>query len=366
MYPFLIQRSTMVRFHPTRKFVLASGCFDGGITIMDIQSTKKLFADKNAHGTQPVRDISMFDSSNDLFVSCGFDCNINIFDLRIRSVVQQHKQPHPMSTVCVSSCGTYCVAGNLKGDVVSYDFRNMKEPLFTKRLHDSAVVRVAFVPSVATTLNATLNQTVNNTGMETSGLSASSTPQASGGGESFAKFVDVCHYNNLAAADSATPKRRDSWSDLMPARKIHDFSMDSMITTPQRMSSGFENRSELRLKRPARTSLDQSVVSICSSFASPQNSTGIEIKVTDSYQQPNSKDVKSIQLGSQFNNLQNIREESLDTAAKSSQLEAKKPLGESNGDVAGRKRRSTLFDAFSMELKSKMNSFFSCLYNMIE
>ncbi|XP_055309268.1 uncharacterized protein LOC129573096 [Sitodiplosis mosellana] len=343
--------STLVRFHPTKKFALAIGSYEGALTMLDIQTKKKLFFDKTAHAA-PIRDISMFASSQDLLVSCGYDCNINVFDLRKRTVVQQHKQPHPMSTVCVSSCGTFCVAGNLKGDVISYDFRSMKEPLDTKRLHDSAVVRVAFVSSVTTTSNITLDQTMSATSLEATGSMAFSTPQASGG-ESFAKFVDLCHYNNLAATDSATPKRRDSWADLMPVRKIHDFSMDSMAETPSRMSMGVENRSELRLKRLSRTPLDQSVLSNVTSVE--QNETDIEIKVTDFDEPKDSKSqhVKRVQLPDRdnFGDLQKIQEETTETDATTSQLEVKRPLGEHDNNVSkGRKRRSTFFEMFSSNL----------------
>lgn len=334
----------MVRFHPARKFALAIGSYEGAITMLDIQTKKKLFFDKTAHDA-PIRDISMFESSQDLFISCGYDCNINVFDLRKRTVVQQHKQPHPMSTVCVSSCGTFCVAGNLKGDVISYDFRSMKEPLDTKRLHDSAVVRVAFVPSITSTSNITLDQTVNSTQLESTGSMAFSTPQASGG-ESFAKFVDLCHYNNLAVIDANTPKRHESWSDLMPGRKPHDFSMDSVAETPM-------GRSELRLKRLSRASLDQSIQSNVTS--ADQNEINFEIKVTDFDEQRDLKAQhdKRAHLGERdkFGDLQNIQEES----TEASHLEVKRPLDEHDSNMnKGRKRRSTFFDMFSKDLRSEM------------
>lgn len=349
----LSHRPTLVRFHPTRQFALAVGSYEGEITMLDIQTKKKLFIDKKAHDA-PIRDISMYASSQDLFVSCGYDCNINVFDLRKRSVVQQHKQSHPMSTVCVSSCGTFCVAGNLKGDVISYDFRSMKEPLDTKRLHDSAVVRVAFVPSINSVSNMTLEQTANCTGLETPGSMTFSTPRATSE-ESFAKFVDVCHFKNKAAADAdaGTPKRRESWSDLMPARKCHDFSTDSMAETPSRMSLGMENRSELHLKRMSRMSLDQSILSNVTPVK--QNESITAVKVTDFDEEKDSKaHVKRVHLAERdiFGDLQKIQEETSEIGATSNQSEIKKPQVECNAPK-GRKRRSTFFDAFTMDLGSK-------------
>lgn len=328
--------STMVRFHPARKFALAIGSYEGAITMLDIQTKKKLFYDKHGHSA-PVRDISMFESSQDMFVSCGYDCNINVFDVRKRSIVQQHKQSHPMSTVCISPCGTFCVAGNLKGDVISYDFRSMNEPLYTKRIHDSAVVRAAFVPCTTSNSNLTLDRTVNTTNLETTASLSVSSPQLNGR-ESFAKFVDVCHYNNLAATDLATPKRRDSWADLMPVRNFHDFSMDSVIATPSRLSLGWENRSELRLKRVSQTPAEFKITEFDDDegLQTPQAGRGDFIEAD------------------KLVDLRNIEEE---TDATNSRLENENPaeLRENKmPNVAnGRKRRSTFTENFSAHIKSK-------------
>lgn len=358
---FVFSSSTLVRFHPVRKFALAIGSYEGGITMLDIQTKKKLFVEKTAHEA-PVKDISMFESSQDVFVSCGYDCDIKVFDLRKRAMVQKHKQAHPMSTVCVSSCGTFCVAGNLKGDVISYDFRSMKDPLDSKRVHDSAVVRVAFVPSV-TALNPTMDCSVNSTYFEQStplyksALSSRSSSRYSNNVDSFAKFVDVCHHINGAVAEPGTPKHRDSWADLMPVRKVHDFSMDSMADTPSRMSIGADFRSELRLKRQTQTrlSMNQSM--------SSNIGNDIEIKVTD-YETPKDQTPKvmrgRVTESDRFSDLHLIQEEisESDGRAKNSHIEKKMPLGDSSNTnlIRGRKRRSTFHDSFSIHIKSKMIS----------
>lgn len=257
----------MVRFHPVREFVLAIGSYEGGITIFDTQTKKKLYVDESAHGA-PVRDISMFESQ-DVFVSCGYDSKINVYDLRRQAIVQQHKQAHPMSTVCVSSCGKFCVAGNLKGDVISYDFRSMKEPLNTKRVHDSAVVRVAFVPCMTSSPNTIHDSVVSSASDFTtslyksasSGSTSASVSQQSSGLESFSKLIDSSHQSNHITAGESTPKRRDSWADLMPVRKVHDFSMDSVAETPSRMSFGGDLQSTSQINWQSRFSLGQSTSS---------------------------------------------------------------------------------------------------------
>lgn len=225
--------------------------------MFDIQTKKKLFHDKTAHAS-PTRDIAMSVASPDVFMSCGFDCNINVYDFRKRSMVQQYTQPHPLSTVALSSCGTYCVAGNLKGDIISFDFRNMKETLDTKRAHDASVIRVAFVPTVSDT-NGTLDrfgETINATNLVTP-LPRPAVRQKETT-ESFTNFIDMCLNKDQARRSSSV--KRDSFFDLAPVQNFHDFSMDSMATSPSRSSLGADH-SELRLKRLSRASLNNSMLS---------------------------------------------------------------------------------------------------------
>lgn len=236
----------MVRFHPVREFGLAVGSYEGGITMVDIQTKQKLFCDETAHRA-PVRDISMFDSA-DVFVSCGYDSNINVYDLRTNSVVQQHRQDYPLSTVCVSSCGKLCVAGNLKGDVIAFDFRSMNEPLNIKRIYDSAVVRVAFIPSTTSNTNtihdsfvSANSDLVNSLYKSVSSASSASISRQSSGLESF----DTCHRSTIV--EDVTPPRRDTWSEFMQIQKPHDFSLDSVAETPSMMSNlgDFQSRFSL-------------------------------------------------------------------------------------------------------------------------
>lgn len=247
-----------MRFHPAKRFALAIASYNGAVTMFDIQTKKKLFFDKAAHSS-PTRDIAMSAATSDVFMSCGFDCNINIYDLRKRSMVQQYTQHHPLSAVALSACGTYCVAGNLKGDIISYDFRNMKYPLDTKRAHDTSVIRVAFVPT-ATDSNATIDQcgeVVNATNLVTPlPLPAVRQKETT---ESFSKFIDLC-INKDQAHKSSPSGKRDSFFDFLPTQNFHDFSVDSMATSPSRMSIGADH-SELRLKRLSRLSLNNSMLS---------------------------------------------------------------------------------------------------------
>lgn len=142
---------------------------------------------------------------------------------------------------------------------MSFDFRNMKSPLDTKRAHDSAVVRVAFVPLVGDS-NGTLEQfgeTMNATNMVTP-LPPPAVRQKDTT-ESFSKFIDLC-INKDQARQSPSSGKRDSFFDFAPAQNCHDFSMDSMAASPSRLSLGTDH-SELRLKRGSRSSLNNSLLS---------------------------------------------------------------------------------------------------------
>ncbi|XP_017052915.1 uncharacterized protein LOC108096066 [Drosophila ficusphila] len=140
--------STLVRFHPSKRFYLSIASYKGAVTVYDMQGMRKIFHSSEAHSA-PCRDISMCASQPALLVSVGYDCKINIFDIRrnrAQASTDRLSYSHPLSTVALSECGTYLCAGNLKGELIAYDLRSTKAPLAVKSVHDAAVTRVAFVP----------------------------------------------------------------------------------------------------------------------------------------------------------------------------------------------------------------------------
>ncbi|XP_020803144.1 uncharacterized protein LOC110179884 [Drosophila serrata] len=140
--------STLVRFHPSKRFQLSIASYKGAVTVYDVQGKRKIFHASEAHSA-PCRDISMCSSQPALLVSVGYDCKINIFDIRrnrAQASTDRLSYSHPLSTVALSECGTYFCAGNLKGELIAYDMRSTKAPLAVKKVHDGAVTRVAFVP----------------------------------------------------------------------------------------------------------------------------------------------------------------------------------------------------------------------------
>lgn len=204
----------------------------------------------------------MCDATPEVFMTCSYDCNLNVYDLRKRNIVKQAKQAKPLSTVALSPCGTFCIAGNLKGDLITYDFRNLKEELGIKRAHNSAVVRAAFVPSVSDS-NTTMDRLGDSLqSIATHMATPLVTPHQANANDSFHQFIDLCM--NRDSRDASSPLRnRDSLLELVPS---HDFSMDSVIS-PSRMSVGALDFSELRLKRLPRISLNNSTANETTSGA---------------------------------------------------------------------------------------------------
>lgn len=163
--------STLVRFHPSKRFHLSIASYKGAVTVYDVQGLRKIFHASEAHSA-PCRDISMCTSQPALLVSVGYDCKINIFDIRrnrAQASTDRLTYSHPLSTVALSECGTYLCAGNLKGELIAYDMRSTKAPLAVRSVHDAAVTRVAFVPvpSGDNQQNGSLNSSENATGLAT-------------------------------------------------------------------------------------------------------------------------------------------------------------------------------------------------------
>lgn len=83
----------------------------------------------------------------DCLVTVGYDTMINIFDIRKKTLSLQIRHEHPFSSISLSDCGLFCCAGNLKGEIICYDFRNLKTILSVGKVHEGAIERVAFVPN---------------------------------------------------------------------------------------------------------------------------------------------------------------------------------------------------------------------------
>lgn len=212
----LDNNSKLIRFHPTKQFCLAIGSENGPIHLYDTQLKKVLFHDKIAH-TAPCGDLCWFPTTADRLITVGFDCNVNVYDARRKSHVVKFKTKHPLSTVSVSMCEKYCCFGNLKGEILAYDFRQLKIPLASRKAHNESVMRVAFIPTRpddksndvdSIEISATSNQPDNR----------KSVVQTEEHNDSFSIFLSKC-----AKLRRSIEPPRDSFSDLL-ALNHHDAS----------------------------------------------------------------------------------------------------------------------------------------------
>lgn len=243
----------MIRFHPTKRFHLAAASYLGTVTIYDIQSKRAIFQEKAAHSA-PCRDVSMSMASPDIIFSCGYDCKINVYDSRKRTLVQQANNPYPLACVSVSPCGNFLCTGNLKGDITSFDFRNLKEPLDSKRVHEAGVIRVSFIPSLTDINNSDKVHSYSTVVQDNTRLSLAEAPAVARTpsitedlADSFHHFIDVCRVKNESNEKSVSSKRRDSWLHF-GGNKVTDDSLESIASTSHASPSN-DNLMQLRLKR---------------------------------------------------------------------------------------------------------------------
>ncbi|CAD6999725.1 uncharacterized protein LOC101451014 [Ceratitis capitata] len=219
--------STLARFHPNKRFQLSIASFKGAVTVYDLQTKRKIFNLKDAHAS-PCRDLCMSAATPDTLISVGYDCVVNVFDTRRRTPQVKLKHPHPLSTTAMSGCGTYFCVGNLKGELITYDMRNVKKCLATKKVHDCSITRLAFVPQPtddgSTTSSFTGTIAGNNADSTTE---ASSEPQRASTTtrqrDSFCDFLDF-QANKLDRMSTRFTMRRDSfdWDTLGRKPKSED------------------------------------------------------------------------------------------------------------------------------------------------
>lgn len=123
--------STLSRFHPSKRSVLGIASLQGTATLFDIFAKKPIFKNIGAHGA-PCSDIAF---TEQYMLTCGYDSVINIFDTRRQSSAALNiKSTYGFTTIAMSEMGAYFVCGNMKGELISYDMRNIKKPLTSARV----------------------------------------------------------------------------------------------------------------------------------------------------------------------------------------------------------------------------------------
>lgn len=140
------KESTIARFHPGKRFQLAVASYNGCVTIYDMSVKRISFQERNAHEA-PCRDLAMPEDIPNRLFSCGCDSVIKIFDTRKKSTGLQIQSYCGFTTIAVTNCGGLFAVGNLKGDLLTYDMRNLGQPLAKMKVDNELITRVAFVPN---------------------------------------------------------------------------------------------------------------------------------------------------------------------------------------------------------------------------
>lgn len=138
--------STLARFNPSKRFHLAVASYKGGVTVYDIASKRIHFQQKDAHDA-PCRDIAMPEDIPDRLLTCGCDSLVKIFDTRKKGTGIQIRSSCGLSCISVSKCGGFVCVGNLKGDIITYDMRSLRQPLTKMKVDNELVTRVTFMPT---------------------------------------------------------------------------------------------------------------------------------------------------------------------------------------------------------------------------
>ncbi|XP_017015651.2 protein NEDD1 [Drosophila takahashii] len=280
--------STLVRFSPSKRFHLSIASYKGAVTVYDVQGMRKIFHASEAHSA-PCRDISMCASQPALLVSVGYDCKINIFDIRrnrAQASTDRLTYSLPLSTVALSECGTYLCAGNLKGELIAYDMRTTKTPLAVRSVHDTAVNRVAFVPMPSGDIqqNGSINSSGNATGLDVETPRVERIPSDELRKSIAANLLSTNQQlNNISKMGFGIPTpataRRDSFCDFLDAQgpKAVD-RMSTRLGTSYRDSFDWEslNRKPIQNDNAHRQSLCPPVGSNLSSVDNSCNSSTTE------------------------------------------------------------------------------------------
>lgn len=148
-----------------------------------------------------------------------------MYDIRRGAMMQQHAQSHPLSTICLSPCGQYCATGNLKGEVMTFDFRNLQQPLCERRIHYHAVVRVAFISDSDS--HSLSGHSMHATSIESA---KSKTGDSLSIGAAASPFGSGLHEASPYCKDANTSiDRNNSWASLLQFRAQNTSMNDSMM-----------------------------------------------------------------------------------------------------------------------------------------
>ncbi|GAB0095559.1 hypothetical protein DMENIID0001_109550 [Sergentomyia squamirostris] len=232
------KNTTLVRYHPTKRFQLMLSSHLGSVTLYDGQAKKKIFHVNRAH-TTPCRDFVASHINETCLFSAGLDCYINIYDTRKKAIVQQVKTEHPLSTITLSPTSLECIVGNLKGELVVFDARKMLQPVKKAQVHNGLVARLAFVPPEKNNSDIAIDFTTPVPEDESIGVGSSLNDSVD--------VFDMLPWMKKDKANNEATTRRDSFMEFLQSVKTDENSRRSM---------DFEKRRSLSRRSLTRSNQD--------------------------------------------------------------------------------------------------------------
>lgn len=71
---------------------------------------------------------------------------MKLFDIRQNVTLSVTDHAYPYSTLAISPCENFCCVGDMKGSIMSYDLRNIKNALQSNSCHEGSVTNLRFLP----------------------------------------------------------------------------------------------------------------------------------------------------------------------------------------------------------------------------
>lgn len=133
-----------MKFHHESWSLLGLATDEGHVVLRDVTVNKDKVTFHDSHAS-PVTDFAFSLINKDVMLSCGFDKNMQVYDIRQKNVVSTLRTPHALTTLAINTENQVAL-GTLKGYILMYDLRDLTSPFKILKGHNDKVQKVAFQP----------------------------------------------------------------------------------------------------------------------------------------------------------------------------------------------------------------------------
>lgn len=133
--------------HPTRRNLIAAGSQEGVVGVWDIH-TSKLIYHTQAHAAA-VTDLTFSPLRSDLIITTGYDRKFAFYDMSQRTSLVQSILERSPTAVEFCPDGVGIAVALQDGTINAYDTRQLNEPLYSFKAHNSQIKQLLFQKNVA-------------------------------------------------------------------------------------------------------------------------------------------------------------------------------------------------------------------------